>query len=107
GSDYQSMAENNRVRLIRTRTPRGTIYDRNGIPLASNRRVFSIFFDPLGSNSKEKEDSYAHLVNLLLERKTEIAETLKHQGVVPDQFKPRKLAEDVDFSTVASIREQS
>lgn len=107
GSDYQSMAENNRIRLIRTRNPRGTIYDCNGIPLASNRRVFSIFFDPVGSNNKEKEESYAHLVNLLLERKSEFAETLQHQGAMPDQFKPQKLAEDVDFATVAAIREQS
>jgi penicillin-binding protein 2 len=107
GSDYQSLAENNRTRLLRTRTPRGTIYDRNGIPLASNRRVFSIFFDSAGSNSKEMEDSYEHLVNLLVERKAEFAESLKHQGAIPDQYKPQKLAEDVDFSTVAAIREQS
>ena len=107
GHTYQSLAENNRMRLIRTRTPRGTVYDRNGIPLATNRRVFSIFFDPVGENEKEKEDSFQRLVTLLSQQKNELAEVLGRQASFPEKFKPRKLAEDVDFTTVSAIREQS
>ena len=107
GTDLRSMAENNRMRIIKTRTPRGIIYDHNGVPLATNKRVFSIFFDPVGSNEREKQNSYNKLVRILLDHNPNYAEALTKQNTLPDKFQPRKVAEDVSFDVVAAIREES
>ncbi|MDR1731051.1 MAG: penicillin-binding protein 2 [Synergistaceae bacterium] len=44
---YVRLAYNNRLRLIRFSSPRGKIYDRNGVPLAINETTFSIMGYPL------------------------------------------------------------
>ncbi len=107
GSDYRTRAENNRIRIIQTRTPRGIIYDRSNIPMATNRRVFSIFFDAYGESEKDKKDSYDHLVRLLLDRSPEYADELTKKADKFQKYRPRKVAEDVDFDVVSAVREQS
>jgi penicillin-binding protein 2 len=42
GAEYAQMAERNRIRTIQVVAPRGTIADRNGIPLVENRPSFNI-----------------------------------------------------------------
>ncbi len=42
GSGYAKMAENNRIRTIQVVAPRGTILDRNNIPLVDNRPSFNV-----------------------------------------------------------------
>ena len=39
---YEFAAERNRTQMIYQTAPRGIIYDRNGIPLATNEPIFSI-----------------------------------------------------------------
>jgi penicillin-binding protein 2 len=107
GSDYRTRAESNRIRIIRTRTPRGIIYDRQNFPLATNRRVFSIFFDAYGESEKDKKDSYDRLVRILLDRSPEYADELTKKADKYQKYRPRKVAEDVDFDVVAAVREQS
>ena len=41
-SDYRTLSEENRVRIIPVRAPRGEIVDRNGAVLARSKQVFSI-----------------------------------------------------------------
>lgn len=41
-SDYRTLSEENRVRMITVRAPRGEILDRNGVVLARSKQVFSI-----------------------------------------------------------------
>lgn len=43
---YESAAERNRTQMIYQTAPRGIIYDRNGIPLATNEPVFSLIYLP-------------------------------------------------------------
>jgi len=42
GPEYVRLAEQNRVRTIQLVAPRGTISDRNNVPLVENRSAFNI-----------------------------------------------------------------
>jgi len=46
GDDYAAKAENNRVREISIEAPRGRIFDRNGVPLVTNRAALAVSVDP-------------------------------------------------------------
>jgi penicillin-binding protein 2 len=46
GAQYKKVAEDNRLRRLYTQAPRGTIYDRNGAVLVSNRPSFAISVIP-------------------------------------------------------------
>jgi penicillin-binding protein 2 len=47
GKFYQKLADGNRIRLIPIMAPRGTFYDRHGVPMVSNRPGFSVALVPL------------------------------------------------------------
>ncbi|MDR2137004.1 MAG: penicillin-binding protein 2 [Synergistaceae bacterium] len=59
---YVRLAYNNRLRLIRFSSPRGEIYDRNGVPLAVNETTFSLMGYPL---DLDKPNMLPHLSALL------------------------------------------
>jgi penicillin-binding protein 2 len=46
GSSYKFAAERNRTQMIYQTAPRGIIYDKNGVPLATNAPVFSLVYIP-------------------------------------------------------------
>ena len=46
GPQYKEIAEDNRLHRLYHQAPRGTMYDRNGIPLVSNRPSFAISVIP-------------------------------------------------------------
>src|SRR3989338_5997681 len=46
GEKYRSASEHNRIRLIRLEAPRGNIYDRHGILLATNRPSYNAYIIP-------------------------------------------------------------
>lgn len=44
--EYKLAAERNRSQIIYQTAPRGRIYDRNGVPVATNRPAFSLIYMP-------------------------------------------------------------
>lgn len=54
GSEYRLAAERNRSQLIHQNAPRGRIYDRNGVPVATNAPAFSLIFLP--GKGREHDD---------------------------------------------------
>ncbi len=54
GAEYRLAAERNRSQLIHQNAPRGRIYDRNGVALATNAPAFSLIFLP--GKSRHRED---------------------------------------------------
>jgi penicillin-binding protein 2 len=46
GEYYHEQAENNRIRPVKLRPPRGIIYDRSGRPLVENELVFDVSLIP-------------------------------------------------------------
>ncbi|MDD5655786.1 MAG: penicillin-binding protein 2 [Elusimicrobia bacterium] len=52
-SEYRRLAEFNRTKVIYQTAPRGRIYDRNGVAVATNQPAFSLIYLP----SKKERDS--------------------------------------------------
>jgi penicillin-binding protein 2 len=55
GTDYQTLADENRQRVIRTNAPRGIIYDRNGVPLVRNVPSYNVSIIPAYVPDDEEE----------------------------------------------------
>ena len=52
-SKYVTKAQENSVRLVNLKAPRGEIYDREGKILANNRRVYTVSLTYLGLTDQE------------------------------------------------------
>lgn len=67
GSYYKDVAENNRVRSITVKAPRGIIWDKNGQVLARNIPSFDVVFIPLDlpKGENEKKEIYVKLSQAL------------------------------------------
>ncbi|MDR3165303.1 MAG: penicillin-binding protein 2 [Synergistaceae bacterium] len=59
--EYVDLASRNRLRMIRLPSPRGNIYDANGVPLAVNVRTFEIRAYPMDIRLDEDYESTANL----------------------------------------------
>jgi penicillin-binding protein 2 len=59
--EYVNMASNNRLRVIRLLSPRGSIYDASGVPVAVNVRTFEIKTYPMNLRTDEEFVSTAAL----------------------------------------------
>lgn len=53
GAELLSRAEENRIRTINLATQRGSIYDRNGYPLATNTASYNVVITPAGLPADE------------------------------------------------------
>lgn len=67
GEYYQSVAENNRVRSITVKAPRGIIWDKNKQVLARNIPSFDVVFIPLdlAKEENQKKEIYQKLAEAL------------------------------------------
>lgn len=62
---YQKRAQDNLFDRRRLSYPRGNILDREGLVLATNRRVYAITFSPYGLRNDEARDVLARLAGLI------------------------------------------
>lgn len=101
GQYYKKLADGNRIRLIPIMAPRGTFYDRYGVPLVSNRPGFSVELVPLsGPIDNAVIDKLAVILSISPQ---EIQEKVrKKQG----SFEPILIKNDLDSATVTKIEEQ-
>lgn len=106
GGHYAALADGNRIRLIATPAPRGTIYDRNGKPLASNRMAFIISVIPRDmKNPDEVIPLLAKITGIDAgEIKAKIEE--KTTGKYRRPFEPVRLVVDAGPDLVAKIEER-
>jgi len=102
-SEYRQLAERNRTQIIYQTAPRGRIYDRKGVPLATNRPAFSLIYLP----SKGQKDSDLGILAVQLARELkqepeDLQETL--QQAVREQSALR-LAENLPMQTMFRLKE--
>jgi penicillin-binding protein 2 len=100
GSSYLELSERNRIRLIRTEAPRGTVYDRNGVILATSRPSIDLFVVP-----EDFDTSYTEFVARLLEiRPQDLIQKLNRLEDAP--FVPILIKRDVPKEILYQLEEK-
>mgnify|MGYP001189028199 CR=1 FL=1 len=101
GQHYGKLADGNRIRLIPILAPRGTFYDRFGVPMVSNRPGFSVAIVPLsGPVDNAVMDKLAGILNI---DPKEIRDKVgKKQG----SFEPIIIKNDLDPAMITKIEER-
>ncbi|HEX2163838.1 MAG TPA: penicillin-binding protein 2 [Thermoanaerobaculia bacterium] len=98
GSHYAELAENNRVRRLTIRAPRGLILDHEGRPLVENTPSYNLMIDR--SRAEDVVTSLAFAARVLERPPAELAANLAKSRQQPD-YQPVPLARNLTLSEVA------
>jgi len=122
GESFAAQAENNRVRELSVSAPRGSIYDRDGRPLVTNRAALAVSIDPADSEvrsllvrhqseskaaaptRKEIQDAFGEVATMLGMSTQEVWEKVSDTRV--EALRPRVIAIDVPIDTVSQLAER-
>ncbi len=100
GEHYAKLADGNRIRTIPAMAPRGTFYDRNGVPLVTNRPGFTVCLlpltEPINQDVKERVAKILHVKVEDIDKKIEA-----HVG-----FDPIRIKSNVTQDIVTVLEEQ-
>ncbi|MEN6414186.1 MAG: penicillin-binding protein 2 [Veillonellales bacterium] len=100
GSDYKNQADNNRIKLLPLMASRGIFYDRNGVPLVSNRPGFTVSLVPVsGPIPDEVIDRLAALAGM---DSAKIRQKISQQD---NQLEPVRIINDAAPEIVTKIEE--
>lgn len=100
GDYYRELAENNRLRKLPIKAPRGLIYDRKGRLLVENVPSYNLMIDR--SRSARLEESLGFASGVLGRPIEDLRGILEGYREIP-AFKPVLLAENLTLSEVARI----
>ncbi|HZK19078.1 MAG TPA: penicillin-binding protein 2 [Clostridia bacterium] len=98
---YQTLARENRMRLIPISPPRGHILDRNKVKIVGNRPVYTVSLMP--GKIENADRLIKDLSGVLDIDESEIAERIMEQEGRP--FEPIRIAVDVPIEVVTKIEE--
>lgn len=101
GPQYKKIAEENRIRQITVQAPRGTIYDRNGAVLVSNRPSFAISVIPYEFTRPQEEIPLLAAITGVPSK--EIQRMLNEGQEYP--YTPVRLKRDADAVMVTKVQE--
>ncbi|MEE8359653.1 MAG: penicillin-binding protein 2 [Candidatus Omnitrophota bacterium] len=102
GANYQRLATRNRIRLVPIESPRGRIFDRNGVLLVNNRISFDVSI--ITQELKNKDVVFDKLARRLNQTKESLEEALKNNFITP--FQPVKIAFDIGKIKAITIEEE-
>lgn len=100
GADFKLKSDNNRIRLMPLMAPRGIFYDRNGVPLVSNRPGFSVSLVPI--SGPIPDDVIDRLSGFLGMKPAEIRQKVSQQD---NPLEPVRIKNDVGPDIVTKIKE--
>jgi len=100
GEYYNLLADSNRVRSIDITAPRGNIYDSKGREIVTNRPSFNVVW--IRESNKINDDWLKRLTKLLRQDSATLLEKIRKMAGTPGHI-PVRLAEDIDWETVARI----
>ncbi len=109
GEQFLKKSEENRIRLLRVKAPRGIISDADGFALVRNRPSFNVYLirEDVPEKKRGKGQDFemiaARLDKLLPISKEEILEKI-HKSTRP-KFEPTLISRDVSLKTVAYLEE--
>ncbi|GMA98736.1 penicillin-binding protein 2 [Pelosinus sp. IPA-1] len=101
GEEFKQKAENNRIRLLPITAPRGTFYDRNGVPLVNNRPGFSISLVPI--KGPIPREVIVRLAEILGMNPEDIQKKMSQQG---NPLLPTRIKSDVGPEIITKIEER-
>jgi len=122
GESFAAQAENNRVREISLEAPRGRIYDRNGVPLVTNRSALAVSVDPTyeavrdllvryrnddsadDPTRRELDDLFGEFAGMLGITSADVFE--KVADINQEALRPRVVALDAPMGVVAQLLER-
>lgn len=100
GADYRLKSDNNRIRLMPLTAPRGLFYDRNGVPLVTNRPGFTVSLVPI--SGPIPDDVIDRLGGYLGMNPDEIRQKIKQQD---NPLEPIRIKNNVGQDIVTKIEE--
>lgn len=98
GAHYRELAENNRLRKLKMKAPRGLIYDRQGRLLVENVPSYNLLLDR--SRSSDLNASLDFAAKILARSRVDIDAVVERYRDTPT-FKQVLIAEDLSLSEVA------
>lgn len=100
---YSKLSNNNSIRIMPIEGPRGNIFDRNGVPLVTNRLAFdaAIVYREL----RDRQKLGRALKDILGMSGKDIMDALEKAGAKP--YAPVVIAEDVDKEKAMALEEAS
>lgn len=102
GKQYKAIAEENRIRTVPSLGPRGTMYDRNGAALVTNRPSFAVSIIP---HELVRAEQVLPLLSALLNMpEPEIRKML--DAAADEPFTPVRLKRNIDQATMAKVEER-
>ena len=102
-AEYRAMAERNASQMIYQAAPRGRIYDREGVPLATNQPAFSLIFLPGKGRARQDLEPLARELGRQLGRDPlDLLETLEE---AEREQSAARLAENLPTTTMFQLSE--
>jgi penicillin-binding protein 2 len=101
GAYYQELAENNRIRPVKLRPPRGIIYDRKGRPMVENELTFDISIVP--EDAPDPDETVRRLAAFVDMPPAAIQRLIDEAEPVRGKYEPVKIREEAPWSEVAMV----
>jgi penicillin-binding protein 2 len=101
GQYYNRLADGNRIKLIPVMAPRGTFFDRNGVPLVSNRPASTVTLVPI--SGPIPDEVITRLAGILGMNVSEIKAKIAQQS---GPFEPIRVKTDIGPEIVTRIEER-
>ena len=100
---YSRLSKDNAIRIIPIDGPRGTIFDRNGVPLVTDRMSFDVAV--IYQELRNREKLIRLLTALLNVPRKEIEDSLEKASNKP--YAPVVIVEDIDKEKAFTLEEES
>lgn len=100
GAEYERRAEENRIRTMLLVAPRGTISDRNRIPLVENRPSFNML---LYREAMKDQDATIEFLTTKLGMDAEAIEAQLRRSQNAGLYRPILIKEDADMEAIAIV----
>ena len=100
GERYRDLADSNRVRYLEVAAPRGNILDRYGREIVTNRPSFNVVW--IREDNTINDEWLKKITAALNVEPSQILEKVRKMAHEPGHL-PVRLAEDIDWETVAHI----
>jgi len=101
GAYYYEQAENNRIRPVKIRPPRGIIYDRNGRPLVENVLTFDISLVP--EDTLDLDATIKKLSSITKVDQNSIRQALEDASSIRTKYEPVKIKEEAPWEEVTIV----